>query len=352
MQATPSMWRGLIESGWMGRAKLRMWCGGEALPLDLAESLLSRGRELWNLYGPTETTIWSAAHLVKSGENPILIGRPIGNTRMYILDSDGQPIPVGVSGELYIGGHGVARGYWKNPVLTDARFIPDPFDPTLGRKMYRTGDLARYRRDGQIQLLGRTDHQVKLRGYRIELGEIEAVIKRHPDVLQTVVILHGEGASQQLIAYIKPMNVDADLDGLRSWLQDRLPEYMVPAAFIKLAEIPLTPNGKVDRKQLMLRQGVTRPPSTVTITPRNELEERLVAIWSEILDVDRVGIRDNFFDLGGHSLLLIRVHARIKRDLKVDISVVDLFRYPTVESIASWLDRRRHGETLTAGANA
>jgi amino acid adenylation domain-containing protein len=352
MQATPSTWRMLVEAGWMGRANLRMWCGGEDLRPDLAESLLARGRELWNLYGPTETTIWSAAHRVKSGENPILIGRPIGNTRMYILGPEGQPAPVGVPGELYIAGAGVARGYWRRPELTEARFVPDPFDRVPGRRMYRTGDLARYRLDGQIQLIGRTDHQIKLRGHRIELGEIEVVIERHPEVLQAVVALHGEGSSQQLIAYIKQSDAAVDTGTLRSWLQERLPDYMVPSAFIALAEIPLTPNGKVDRKRLPIEKASTRETSTPIASPRNRLEEQLVQIWSEILGVDRVGVRENFFDLGGHSLLLIRVHARLRKELDPDLAVIDLFRYPTIESMASWLNRRSHSLTVAAGANA
>jgi acyl-coenzyme A synthetase/AMP-(fatty) acid ligase len=352
MQATPSTWRMLVESGWMGRADLRMWCGGEALRSDLAESLLARGRELWNLYGPTETTIWSAAHRVRSGESPILVGRPIGNTRMYILDPESQPVPVGVPGELYIAGAGVARGYWGRPELTETRFLPDPFDPVPGHRMYRTGDLARYRRDGQIQLIGRTDHQIKLRGHRIELGEIEIVIERHPEVLQAVVDLHGEGNGQQLIAYIKQSGDTMDTGNLRSWLQERLPDYMVPSSFIALEQIPLTPNGKVDRKQLPKPKVSPRETLTPIASPRNRLEEQLVRIWSEILGVDRVGVRDNFFDLGGHSLLLIRVHARLRQELDSDVAVIDLFRYPTIESMASWLNRRGQPHAIAAGANA
>ena len=207
--------------------------------------------------------------------------------------------------------------------------------------MYRTGDLARYRRDGQIQLIGRTDHQVKLRGHRIELGEIEAVIERHPDVRQAVVALHGEGAGQQLIAYIKQLDTDAEAAYLRPWLQERLPEYMVPSSFIALAEVPLTPNGKVDRKRLPQPKGAARESSPSTVNPRNYIEERLANIWSEILKVDRVSVRDNFFDLGGHSLLLIRVHAKVRQELDADVAVVDLFRYPTIESMSFWLERRR-----------
>jgi amino acid adenylation domain-containing protein len=351
MQATPSTWGMLVESDWMGKANLRMWCGGEALSPDLAEKLLERGRELWNLYGPTETTIWSAAHRIKSGENPILIGRPIGNTRMYILNSDGHPVPVGVAGELYIAGDGVARGYWKRPELTKDRFVPDPFDSRPGRRMYRTGDLARHRREGQIQLIGRTDHQVKLRGHRIELGEIEAVIERHPKVRQAVAVVHGEGAGRQLVVYIRQPEGETVPEDLRTWLRERLPDYMVPSDFLPLAEIPLTPNGKVDRKRLMQPAVPPRKISPSAVSPRNQVEERLVKIWSEILRVDRVSVRDNFFDLGGHSLLLIRVHARVKKELDADVAVVDLFRYPTIESMAAWLARRRSELTVAAGAS-
>ena len=254
LQATPSNWRMLVESGWMGKPDLRMWCGGEALAPDLADSLLMRGRELWNLYGPTETTIWSAAHRVSSGEDPILIGRPIANTQMYILNPQGLPVPIGVAGELYIAGDGVARGYWKRPELTASRFVADPFSKKTNRRMYRTGDLARYRRDGQIQLLGRTDQQIKLRGHRIELGEIEAVIEHHADVQQAVVALNGEGAGQRLIAYVKQAQ-ETPGNELRTWLRQRLPEYMVPAVFISLPELPLTPNGKIDRKRLPVLTG-------------------------------------------------------------------------------------------------
>jgi amino acid adenylation domain-containing protein len=351
MQATPSTWRMLIEAGWMGCANLRAWCGGEALPPDLAESLLARVRELWNLYGPTESTIWSAAHRVKGGEDPVLIGRPIANTRMYILDSYGQPVPIGVPGELYIGGDGVARGYWKRPELTETRFITDPFD-SAGRRMYRTGDLARFTRDGEIQLIGRTDHQIKLRGHRIELGEIESALARHPDVLQAVVVLHGEAPAQQLIAYVRQTGGGAETEYLRAWLQAQLPEYMVPSVFIPLEEIPLTPNGKVDRRRLPLPKDSIRERALSPVNPRNQLEERIAEIWSEVLDVHHVSMQDNFFDLGGHSLLLIRVHSKLRQELKIDIPVIDLFRYPTIESLASWVNLRRNEVALTAGVSS
>ncbi len=297
LQATPSTWRMLVESGWMGKSDLRIWCGGEALSPELADGLLTRGRELWNLYGPTETTIWSAAHRVASGENPILIGRPIANTRMYILDAQGQPAPIGVAGELYIAGDGIARGYWKRPDLTAARFVPEPFSTRGNGRMYRTGDLARYLRDGKIQLLGRIDQQIKLRGHRIELGEIEAVLERHPEVQQAVVALYGEGSEQQLVAYVKQAEQTVAND-LRMWLQERIPDYMTPAMFVSLRELPLTPNGKIDRKRLPVPEAAVRERMAATVAPRNRIEQTIADIWSEVLRVDQVGIHDNFFDLG------------------------------------------------------
>jgi len=352
MQATPSSWGMLVESGWMGKANLRIWCGGEPLAVELAESLLARGRELWNLYGPTETTIWSAVHRVRNGENPILVGRPIRNTRIYILNSDGQPVPVGVVGELYIGGDGVARAYWKRPELTDAHFLPDHLDCRSGRRMYRTGDLAKFRHDGQIQIVGRADQQIKLRGYRIEPGEIEAAIERHPDVRQAIVMVQGDGAARHLVAFVKLSQSETMTEDLRPWLRERLPEYMVPSEFFARSEIPMTPNGKVDRKQLVQETGIVHDNSLADIRPRNSVEESLAKIWREVLGRDRVSVCDNFFDLGGHSLLLIRVHARIRHELDANVAVVDLFRYPTIESMASWLDRRRSELTVTAGVSS
>ena len=316
-----------------------MWCGGEALTPDLAERLMARGRELWNLYGPTETTIWSAAHRVRSGEDPVLIGRPIANTQMYILDENLEPVPVGVAGELYIGGHGVARGYWRGPELTASRFVPDPFDSTEDRKMYRTGDLARYRRDGEIQLLGRTDHQIKLRGHRIELGEIEAVIERHPAVRQAVVALQGEGASRQLVAYLCCGADSVATEGIRAWLHERLPEHMVPAVLVPVEALPMTPNGKVDRKRLPSTLNLPRESRADSVSARNRTEQRISDLWADALHIERPGIRENFFDLGGHSLLLVQLHAQLKREFNINLSVVDLFRYPTIETLASFIDR-------------
>jgi len=335
LQATPSTWRMLVESGWLGKPDLRMWCGGEALSVELADSLLTRGSELRNLYGPTETTIWSAAHRVSSGEDPILIGRPIANTRMYILDNHGEPLPVGANGELYIAGQGVARGYRDRVELTSERFLPEPF--VAGERMYRTGDLARYRRDGQIQLLGRADQQIKLRGHRIELGEIEAALERHASVQQAVVSVHGKDANRRLVAYVRLAAGRVESEDLRRWLLERLPEYMVPGAYVVMDEFPMTPNGKVDRKLLPIPDEQLREGNAPAVAARNPTEQRVAAIWSDLLETKAVGMRENFFDLGGHSLLLVRVHARLRDEFVANISITDLFRFPTVESLAAHL---------------
>ncbi|MBS1803319.1 MAG: amino acid adenylation domain-containing protein [Acidobacteria bacterium] len=350
LQATPSTWRMLVESGWTGRTTLRMWCGGEALSPDLAESLVARGKELWNLYGPTETTIWSAVHRVRSGENPILIGRPIANTEMHILDDELQPVPVGVTGELFIGGLGVARGYWKRSELTAQRFLSDPFDSAGLRKLYRTGDLARYLSDGQIQLLGRTDHQIKLRGHRIEAGEIELAIERHPSVRQALVVLLERENEKQLVAYIRFEDGVGDTAMLRSWLYGFLPDYMVPSVLMPVDEFPQTPNGKIDRKRLPLPQKSPRAAVEVA-APGSQTERRVSEIWSHLLHVDKPGLRENFFDLGGHSLLLVQLHAQLKREFQVNIAVVDLFRHPTIATLATFLDSKTASIAAPIGAD-
>ena len=226
LQATPATWRLLLDAGWRGKPGLVMLCGGEALPRALADRLLDKGEVLWNLYGPTETTIWSSAWRVEGGELPICVGRPISGTRLYVLDKWLRPVPVGVTGELYIGGVGLARGYWKRPGLTADRFIPDPFDSAGGGRLYRTSDLARWRPDGNLECLGRLDHQVKIRGFRVELGEIEAVLSEHPSVSQAVVAARPDGSGELgLFAYVVLREGhDADLDAsLRSWISGRLP---------------------------------------------------------------------------------------------------------------------------------
>jgi amino acid adenylation domain-containing protein len=334
VQATPASWRLLLDAGWQGMPGLRVLCGGEALPRDLAEGLLARGIELWNVYGPTETAVWSAAGQVASGDGPVLLGEPVANTRFYVVDRALQPVPVGVPGELWIAGDGVARGYLERPDLTAERFVPDPFAAAPGARLYRTGDLVRWRPAGELEFLGRIDTQVKIRGYRIELGEIEAALLRHPSVGSAVVVVREEAGEKRLVAYLVA-DGESTPGVLREHLKRLLPDYMVPAAFVALEAFPLTPSGKVDRKALPAPEGSRAASGTAYVPPRNGLERTIAAIWRDVLKVDKVGVEDNFFDLGGHSLLLAQVQSRLSETLGRDLALLDLFRYPTVGSLAA-----------------
>ncbi len=287
MQATPATWRLLIEAGWQGKNDLKILCGGEALSQVLAGKLLGMGASLWNLYGPTETTIWSLVQQVAAIDDRVIpIGRPIANTQAYVLDQYKQLLPVGVPGELYIGGFGLARGYLNQPELTAQKFITDPFNNEAGARLYRSGDLARYRTDGTIEFLGRIDDQVKLRGFRIELGEIEEALSHHPEVGEAVVLAREDGPSEKrLVAYLvaKP-GQSVSVRELRDFTKQRLPDYMVPSAFVILDDLPLTHSGKVDRRALPApdprRSGLERG----LVEPRNPIEEMLASIWAEVLN--------------------------------------------------------------------
>ena len=339
MQATPAMWRMLIEAGWMGNPELKILSGGEALPPDLAGELLERSSSLWNMYGPTETTIWSSIHRVKNETDPVVIGRPIANTEIHVLDKWLNPVPIGVAGELYIGGDGLARGYWNRPELTAERFVPDPFHS--GSRLYRTGDLARYLPDGTIECMGRVDYQVKIRGFRIELGEIEATLRQFPEVNDCVVVAREDTKNdKRLVGYfVAARDPQPSVSDLRSRLRHRLPEYMVPSVFVALNSIPRTPNGKVDRAALPA-PGQARPNlDTQFVAPRNETEASIAGIWQRLLKVQRVGRDDNFFDLGGHSLLMVQVHSALLETLPASLTILDLFRYPTVKSLAEFLSQ-------------
>ncbi len=338
VQATPATWRLLLAAGWEGLAGLEVLCGGEALPRDLAEALLARGAELWNVYGPTETAIWSTAGRVVSGSGPVLLGRPIANTELYVVDRRLREVPPGAAGELWIGGEGVARGYLGQVGLTAEKFVPHPWSAEPGARLYRTGDLVRHRSAGELEFLGRLDHQVKVRGFRIELGEIEAALLRHPMVAQAVAAARQEGAETRLAAYVVPAGEPPAICDLREHLRRSLPEYMVASAFVLLDSLPLNASGKVDRKALPAPQGTRDAASERPwVDPRNELERTIAAVWREVLGVDRVGANDNFFDLGGHSLLAAQVHARLGEALGREIALLDLFRYPTVAALAAFL---------------
>lgn len=301
---------------------------------------------LHNHYGPSETHVVTALTLSnqpEQWESLPTIGRPIANTQIYILDQSMEPVDVGVTGELYIGGANVARGYLKQPALTAERFVPDPFTSEIGVRLYRTGDLACYRHDGSIDCLGRKDHQVKIRGYRIELGEIEAILSRHPQILQCVVLVcEDRPDDKRLVAYIVPRDSSTLIvDDLYPYIQLQLPAYMVPG-IVLLAALPLTTNGKVDRKALLaLRENMF--PITY-VAPRGTAEEIIAGIWADVLGIDRVGIHDNFFICGGHSLLATSIALRLEEIFRIDIPARLLFEYPTVEGVLAriadaWGDR-------------
>jgi amino acid adenylation domain-containing protein len=341
MQATPSTWRMLGEAGWDSKLP-KVLSGGEALPRDLAAQLISRSDSLWNMYGPTETTIWSTTTRVESAER-VNIGRPIANTDIYILDQSLQPVPPGISGDLYIGGEGVARGYLKQPDLTDERFVANPFSPDSTKRIYRTGDLARYLPDGKIDFLGRSDFQVKLRGFRIELGEIETVIRGYPGVQDAVVEAHQDKVGERrLVAYVvnDPSQSPA-WDELKRHIRERVPGYMVPARFVRLEALPLTPNGKVDRRALPPPEQDSATADLLFDAPRTPVEEVLAAIWAEILGLEAVGIHDDFFELGGHSLLATRVASRARQILKLEVPLRRLFETPTISGLAAWIEENR-----------
>jgi len=338
MQATPPTWRLLLESGWKGNPTLKALCGGEAWTTDLAERLLPRCASLWNMYGPTETTIWSAVSEVTRGER-ISIGRPIANTRLYVVDSNLEPVPVGVPGELLIGGDGVARGYLNRPELTAERFLADPFCGIPGERVYRTGDLVRLLPDGNIEHIRRIDQQVKVRGYRIELGEVETALSRNPAVREAVVIAETEpSGGNRLAAYLVcNSEMTPTAAELRRDLEKYLPEYMVPSSFLQLTHLPLTPNGKVDRKKLSLSAGSPMAADSEKVPPRDALESQLIGIWKKVLGRNSIGVRDNFFDLGGHSLSALRLFAEIKKNIGRQLPLATLFQAPTVEQLAAIL---------------
>jgi amino acid adenylation domain-containing protein len=344
MQATPATWRMLIEHGWSGSPDLKILCGGEALLTNLAKALIDKAGELWSVYGPTETTIWSTVARVHSAGKFISIGHPVANTRIYILDKYGAPAPVGVEGEIYIGGAGVARGYLNRADLTTERFLKDPFAEEGGARMYRTGDLGRWAPDGMIEFLGRNDHQVKIRGFRIELGEIEAALASHPAVREAVVAAREDAPGEKrLVAYYTAAGANGQASGaaeFRSHLSSKLPDYMVPAAYVRMERMPLTANGKLDRKALPMPEGDVYAVRGYE-APHGEVETRLVEVWADLLNVGRVGRQDNFFELGGHSLLAMQVTARIRRTFEVELQVRSVFEAPTIAGLASEVERAR-----------
>ncbi|MDB5677544.1 MAG: amino acid adenylation protein [Sphingomonas bacterium] len=332
MQATPATWRALIEAGWQGSPDLRILCGGEAFPRGLAEALLTRAAEVWNVYGPTETTIWSTIAHVTHGDGPVPIGRPIANTAIHILDAYGNTAPIGVIGELYIGGAGLAEGYRNRPDLTAERFLT-----VRGERLYRTGDLARYRPDGTILCLGRVDNDEKIRGYRVAVEEIEGALAKHPLIAAAAVRSWPDASGERaLAAYVVPHGeAPPDRATLRAHLAQTLPDYMVPSHFELLAALPMTPNGKIDRKALPHPGG----NAAVVVEPaQGETEQALAAIWCDILRIPMVGRDDSFFDLGGHSLLVARLLVRIEQHWGRRVGMAEFFQSPTLSKLAARID--------------
>ncbi|HEV2734185.1 MAG TPA: condensation domain-containing protein, partial [Longimicrobiaceae bacterium] len=329
----------LLRTGGIPAGVKTLNLGGEALPAELARALYALGTvdRVGNLYGPTEDTTYSTYSLVPRGAPQVLVGRPVAGTRAYVLDGQLRPAPLGVAGELYLAGGGLARGYAGRPELTAERFVPDPFGAP-GARMYRVMDRVRWRPGGELEYLGRTDHQVKLRGFRIELGEIEARLAEHPGVRAAAVLAREDAPGEKrLVAY----DVAADpvaAQALRAHLSERLPEYMVPAAYVRLGEFPLTPNGKLDRRALPAPEGDAYARGGYE-APVGEMEEALARIWGELLGVERVGRGDDFFELGGHSLLAVQATSRVRQALGVEATLGDLFAEPVLADFARGLER-------------
>jgi amino acid adenylation domain-containing protein len=373
MQATPSGWRLLLDAGWKRRKNFKIFCGGEILSRRFADQLLEGGPLLWNLYGPTETTIWSTSAKVQRSEGPVVIGRPIANTQIYILDSHLQPVPAGVYGELYVGGDGLARSYLNRPELTAERFVPNSFSQKSGSRLYRTGDVARHRVDGNIEFLGRADNQVKIRGCRIELGEIEAILNQHPAVSESVVVARNDLRAEprrsdnqkskidssrasnstlseverienpeferRLIAYLVPTTDNFTVGDLDRYLREKLPQYMIPSQLVILDALPLVANGKVDRQKLPTPCDARPQLRQEFIAPRTEIEELIAQILKDVLKVQNIGLHDNFFDLGGHSLLATQVLTNTRDIFRKDVSLREFFEEPTIGGLVAAVEK-------------
>lgn len=337
VQATPTTWQVLLDASWTGSAALKIVCGGEALPRALAEELLGRCASLWHMYGPTETTVWSSILELASDDGPVPLGGPIANTRFYVLDGNRQPVPIGIPGELCIGGDGLALGYHDREDLTAEKFVEDPFTPIAGGRLYRTGDLVRWREGGTLEFLGRIDQQVKLRGFRVELGEVEAALEADRDVSAAVAIVREDSpGDQRLVAYVVPATEGApDVDRLRRECKAALPPFMVPSAFVTLASLPTTANGKLDRRALPAPDGSRPALEREYAPPQTAVEETLAAIWAEVLRVERVGRHDDFFDLGGHSLLAVKMVSYAQERFDIDLPLHVVFEHSTVEDLAA-----------------
>ncbi|MFC1849298.1 amino acid adenylation domain-containing protein [candidate division CSSED10-310 bacterium] len=353
MQATPAHWKLLLAAGWRGEPPLKILCGGEALPLSLAQQLTARSDMVWNMYGPTETTIWSTVARVTPDTDRITIGRPIANTRIYLLDPYLKPVPIGLNGELYIGGDGVSRGYLSQPTQSSACFISNPLNNKKADFLFRTGDMARYLPDGRIEFLGRSDRQVKIRGFRIELAGIETVLNKHPAVKESVVIVRDKNHDDpQLVAYLLPAHRKSFYSNdIQEFLLRKMPSYMVPSHFVELREFPVTPSGKIDRQALATIEGSPLSLAKESISPRTPVEEILANIWRKLFGIPKVSLHDNFFYLGGHSLLATQIITHIRRNFHIEVPLIMLFEHPSLlelsQIVESLLSSSKHFHQLS-----
>jgi len=336
----PSYYRFLLDEGLVENSSLsKVILAGEELDEDLVSRHYNKtnGILLYNEYGPTENTVWTTVSKIESPAVKVTIGKPINNTKIYITDKGDNLSPVGVPGEICIGGSGLARGYLNRPDLTKEKFIPNPFRKEEGARMYKTGDFGRWLVDGNIEYMSRLDDQVKIRGYRIELGEIESVLQQSELVSQAVVLARADtSGNKRLVGYVVPESI-FDTEAIVSYLRNRLPEYMVPAIWVELESLPLTSNGKIDRKSLP-DPDISQQVSDQYIAPRNELEIKLADIWKKLLGIERVGIHNNFFELGGHSLLAMRVISAIRKELQVELAIRDIFQYKTISDLSGYIE--------------
>ena len=345
LQATPVTFRMLNSAEWGGAKGLKILCGGEAMPKDLAYDLVSKCGELWNMYGPTETTVWSTVEKVEVDENDkigyINLGRPIDNTFIYVLNTEFQPVPIGYPGELFIGGDGLARGYFNLPAMTQEKFISDPFSDIPGARMYRTGDLVQQTEEGKLEFLNRVDSQVKIRGFRIELGEIESAISQFGTIKNNVTIVREDTpGDKRLVAYIIKEDEKVDVAELRQFLKTKIPDYMIPSAFVFIEQFPLTPNGKIDRKMLPSPVEAAPQQAKVYLEPKTETEKRLAAIWSDVLKIKQIGTDEDFFSIGGHSMVAVTLMVKIEKELGTRLPLAVLFDHSNIHDMAELLDKK------------
>ncbi|WP_179321073.1 polyketide synthase [Winogradskyella helgolandensis] len=349
LQATPTSWQLLLDANWEEALPIKGLCGGEPITLSLAHKVLDKVNELWNMYGPTETTIWSTIKEIKKSDTHITIGYPIANTQVYILNENKELVPPGDIGEICIAGDGVSKGYWKRLDLTSENFITNPFDENNSSKLYKTGDLGRLLETGDIECLGRSDHQVKIRGHRIELGDIETALSNLPFIKRAIVIASDALSNElRLIAYLQVIDANVDVNSCREYLKDVLPEYMIPSIFMQVENFPMTPNGKVDKKNLPLPE-YQRPHNAPPLKkPRTKIESDIAKIWSAELKIPVVGIDDNFFEMGGTSILSQKVASLLTTLLKIEIPVIKIYQFPTISGLSDYLNIDKNKLAKTA----